>query len=85
MSLRRYPNEKIALIVSVVVLFAAVISFGGRGRGDPAEAKKFVGDLSWNERMHALMQAWLEEKGIKPESPWLNHHKIEFNSNKIDT
>lgn len=48
--------KKIALLVSMLVLFAALVSLGGVVK--EAQAKKIVVGLSWNEKMHALIQAW---------------------------
>jgi len=47
--------KKMALLASVLVLFATLISFGG---GKEVQAKKFVVGLSWNEKVHAIIQAW---------------------------
>jgi len=69
--------KKIALIVSVVVLFAAVASFVGGLKVDAAEVKKIVVGLSWNEKRHALVEAW-EDYMKQYSKEYGKEHGIEF-------
>lgn len=66
--------KKMALLASVLVLLAAFISFGG---GKEAQAKKFVVGLSWNEKVHSLIQAW-EDYMKQYGKEYGKEHGIEF-------
>lgn len=66
--------KKIALLVSVLVLCTALVSFAGV---EKVEAKKFVVGLSWNEKMHALIQAW-EDYMKQYSKEYGKEHGIEF-------
>jgi len=66
--------KKMALLASVLVLFATLVSFGG---GREVQAKKFVVGLSWNEKIHALIQAW-EDYMKQYSKEYGEEHGIEF-------
>lgn len=66
--------KKMALLASMLVLFAALVSFGG---GREAQAKKLVVGLSWNEKIHALIQAW-EDYMKQYSEEYGEEHGIEF-------
>jgi ABC-type sugar transport system substrate-binding protein len=66
--------KKTALLVSVLVLFCTLVSFGG---GREAQAKKLVVGLSWNEKIHALIQAW-EDYMKQYSKEYAEEHGIDF-------
>jgi len=66
--------RKIALVISVLVLFSAV-TVGVNVSA--VQAKKFVVGLSWNEKMHALIQAW-EDYMKQYSKEYGKKHGIEF-------
>jgi len=69
--------KKIALIIGAIVLFTGVAFFVGGVKTDAVAAKKFVVGLSWNEKMHALIQAW-EDYMKQYSKEYGKEHGIEF-------
>jgi len=64
--------KKVALIVCVLLVFTSIFTLG-----TIAQAKKFVVGLSWNEKMHALIQAW-EDYMKQCGEEYGKEHGIEF-------
>ena len=68
--------KKVLIIICVIFLLTMVLGLGGTLSG-AQEVKKVVVGLSWNEKLHALIQAW-EDYMKRYSEEYGKEHGLEF-------